>query len=459
MKQIENSPVPAPKIMEIKDDICCYIETVESSSAVFDEDFHGNPLPIPGTPYHYIPFGPDDQLPYKIINLIGRDEIMSQNKYFNVLTCYASGLQYMDFDTDKPTKDADIKRFIHRNSLKSLFLEQITDMKYFFFSVDVIILSKDRSRIVQLRHKESCYTRFEQADDKGKINHIFYGDFRKANPKNIERIQLLNPADPLGELMVLCGREPGEDGQCKVRTNEYKFAIVSKFPTPGLQYYPVPYYSSVFRGHWYDIKQLIGVGKKAILSNASSIKYHVEVHKDYWEELCTDEGLFDPEEKKKRIEKEYQNIREFVTGIENSGKLWVSRFYQNPDGKEVSMVKINVIDTSKKGGDYADDVQESATVLCYTDNIHPNLVGAVPGKSQSNNSGSDKRELFTLKQSIEKSTHDILSRPHELIIEFNGWEDKVYPDVPLILLTTLDKKTDAKKISMNNDKIKDPNDE
>lgn len=458
---MKEEKIPSHIVMQVKDNVSCIVETVTDSATVFDEDFHGNAMPIPGTKDRYIPFGVDDQLPYEIIHHIGRDEIMSQNKFFNVLTCYASGLNYTEYATDKPTRNPEIRKFVMRNSLPSFFLEQCTDMKYFFFSVDVVIVSKDRKQIVQIRHKEACYCRFEEADKNGKINHIFYGDFREStlNIDKLERIRLLDFRDPLGELMVLMGREPGKDGKCEVRTNEYKFAIVSKFPTPGLQYYPVPYYTSIFRGHWYDIKQLIGIGKKAKLRNSSSIKYHVEVHKDYWEQICSAENIYDPEERKKRIAKEYENIKEFISGIDNHGKLWVSGFYQNPDGKEVSMVKINLIDSSKEGGDWTDDIQESSNTICYADNIHPNLVGATPGKSQTNNSGSDKRELFTLKQSLEKAPHDILCTVHNVVIAFNGWDDVVYPDIPLIMLTTLDQKNDAKKVSMNNNSEKDPNDE
>lgn len=458
---MKEEKIPSHIVMQVKDNVSCIVETVTDSATVFDEDFHGNAMPIPGTKDRYIPFGVDDQLPYEIIHHIGRDEIMSQNKFFNVLTCYASGLNYTEYATDKPTRNPEIRKFVMRNSLPSFFLEQCTDMKYFFFSVDVVIVSKDRKQIVQIRHKEACYCRFEEADKNGKINHIFYGDFRESTPNidKLEKILLLDFRDPLGELMVLMGREPGKDGKCEVRTNEYKFAIVSKFPTPGLQYYPVPYYTSIFRGHWYDIKQLIGIGKKAKLRNSSSIKYHVEVHKDYWEQICSAENIYDPEERKKRIAKEYENIKEFISGIDNHGKLWVSGFYQNPDGKEVSMVKINLIDSSKEGGDWTDDIQESSNTICYADNIHPNLVGATPGKSQTNNSGSDKRELFTLKQSLEKAPHDILCTVHNVVIAFNGWDDVVYPDIPLIMLTTLDQKNDAKKVSMNNNSEKDPNDE
>ena len=67
-----------------------------------------------------------------------------------------------------------------------------------------------------------------------------------------------------------------------------------------------------------------------------------------------------------------------------------------------------------------------------------------------NNSGSDKRELFTMKQALETLPHDMMMTVHNSVIFYNGWQDKVYPDVPMILLTTLDKNTDAKEVSTNN---------
>lgn len=86
-------------------------------------------------------------------------------------------------------------------------------------------------------------------------------------------------------------------------------------------------------------------------------------------------------------------------------------------------------------------------MLCYSDLIHPNLVGAIPGKSANNNSGSDKRELFTMKQSLEISYHDIMLVPYRVIMLYNGWKD-VRIEVPLIMLTTLDQNTDAAKAAL-----------
>ena len=422
--------------------------SVEDSSLVFDEDANISTTPVPNRQgMAYVNFGEDNQLPFKIIKMIGQDEVMSQNKLFNVITCYGAGLKYMDVDTKQPTTHPEIKSWLVRNSLPLFQLEQATDMKYFFFCVSVIILSKDGKKINRLIHKEACYCRFEKARY-GKINHVIYANFRdnaSLSPDDYEVIRLLDPRDPLGDLMVLMGREPGRDGQTRVRTKDKKFAILVRFPTPGFQYYPIPYYTSIFRGDWYDIKRLIGKGKKAKLRNHASVKYQVEVHKDYWRNICDEEHITDPLKKQERIKKEKENIKKFVSGIENSGKVWITGYYVNPNGQEVRMVRINVIETGKEGGDWSEDIQEASNITCYGDNIHPNLVGATPGKGQSNNSGSDKRELFTLKQALEIPFHDLMNIPHQIVIAYNGWGEKVYPDIPMVLLTTLDQNTDAKQ--------------
>lgn len=41
--------------------------------------------------------------------------------------------------------------------------------------------------------------------------------------------------------------------------------------------YPIPYYGALFRGKWYNIKQLIGIAKEAKLKNSAPIKYHIGI--------------------------------------------------------------------------------------------------------------------------------------------------------------------------------------
>ena len=428
-------------------DVQAAITTVEDTTGIFD-DYRIQYRPLPGRPKEmYAPFGPDNMLPYKIKNLIGSDEVTAQNKFFNVLACYGAGLTLQDKDGNV-TGNSDALRFKRRNSLSTFFLEQITDMKYFFFSVAVIILSKDGTKINRIVHKDACYCRLSKADKFGRIRYVYFANWQYNSPQasEVERIPLLREDDPLGDLMVKMGKEPGQDGKSSERTKERKFAILLRFPTVGCQYYPTPYYAAMFRGGSYFEKRLISAAKIAKIRNHASVKYQVEVEHKYWQKIVNEEHITDPLKAKERIKKEKENIRDFVAGVHNSGKAWITGYYVDPMGHEVRDIRVINIEGNKEGGDYADDINVAANTLCYADNTHPNLVGAVPGKSQSNNSGSDKRELFTMKQALETAFHDLLLRPIELVCEFNGWDD-VVPAVPMIMLTTLDEHRDAKRIN------------
>lgn len=153
-------------------------------------------------------------------------------------------------------------------------------------------------------------------------------------------IDLLDPASPWRDLQDKLAKKS------KIR----KFAIVSRIPTVDSTNYPIPYYAALFKGKWYNIKQLIGIAKEAKLKNSAPIKYHIEVGAKYWESIFRAEGITDRRKQQERIVREKQTILNFLTGAENSGKARFSTFYVTPDGKEQHDVVISKIDDSKEGG-------------------------------------------------------------------------------------------------------------
>ncbi len=438
------------------------IVEVEDTTDIIDNG-HGRTLQTQTVPGHeresFVLWGCDNQLPFRLIDLILGDEVTAQNKLFNVQTCYGAGLQLQDITTKRATEDVEVKQWARRQSLPTYLLEQMTDMKHFYFSVCVIILSKDGKTINRIYHKDACYCRLAVAGKNGRIPYVYYANWSKGRPSpaEVERLPLLDLRDPYGDLMQRMGREPGTDGTRRVRTAERKFAMLLRFPTAGCTYYPVPYWSSIFRGGSYDEKRLISVGKRAKLRNSSTVKYQVEIIRGYWERIVTEEKITDPVKRMERIKLEKERIRDFCSGIENSGKVWISGYYISPTGKEERDVRIVCIDSGKtEGGDWMEDVQAAANTISFADGVHSNLVGTVPGKAQSNNSGSDKRELFTMKQALEVAWHDILLLPLRVVCWYNGW-DTVEPVIPMIQLTTLDEHRDSKTVTTK--EVREVNDE
>lgn len=398
---------------------------------VFRENDEISPISI-NKKYSYMPWGADDLLPYNIIDLIEADETMSTCQLFNAEICYGAGLK-LNTDNAKSNVKKSVNDFYDDNDIPNYFLSLCRDMKHFEFTVSIIFLNEKKNSIERIIRKEACYCRFQTANSKGKIEHIFYADWRN-NPteEEIEIIELLDLQNPFADLQ-----------QRIKKSNNRKYAIVSRMPQADSTYYPIPYYGSLFRGNWYNIKRLIGIAKESKLKNNAPIKYHIEVDSKYWEKLCLSRGVTDKKKQLEIIAAEKQQILDFLTGMENSGKVWFSSKYQTPDGHVINDITINKIDSdTKEGGDWSTDIQEAVNIICFVMRVHSNLVGSVPGKSQMNNSGSDKRELYNISQALQKPYHDIIFKAIKTVIRFNGWNN-VYPEVPFIQMTTLDKNTET----------------
>ena len=404
------------------------------SSEVFKEAEEISPRHV-SDKVNYMPWGADDQMPYDIINLIESDETLSTCQMFNAEVCYGSGLVYQTDEMCKRNVVNEVEEFFLDNDMASYFLGVCQDFKHFGFAVSVIILNEQGNKVVRVLRKEACYVRFAPANKEGVIPQVLYANWRNSvRAEQVEVIPLLNPQSPWTDL------------QAQVKKGKRKFSVVSRVPTPDSTYYPIPYYASLFKGKWYNIKQLIGVAKEAKLKNSAPIKYHIEIAKSFWSNIFKAEGITDRVKQQERVNEEKDNIINFLTGMENSGKVLFSEFYVSPNGEEQHDVVINKIETDKEGGDWATDIIEAVNMMCFTMRVHSNLVGSVPGKSQTNNSGSDKRELYTIAQALQKPYHDLLFNVHRLIIRFNKW-DGAYPDCPFIQLTTLDENKDAKQVS------------
>ena len=404
--------------------------------------------------YEYVDFGKDNLAPYRNQQLIEANMVMSGCQLFNIQSCYGQGIHFLDRETGEMTKDKEIRDFCLRNAIHHQWLRMATDIKYNFFSVMVIYLSRDHSKIVQIRMRNACDCRFTKRNNFGQIEHVLVGDFRQGRSQTIEAIPLLDEIDPLGDLEYRLGKAPHIYTSEKIAEPPMgsccKFAILCLVPTPGYRYYPIPYYTSIYRDAWYDIYRLIGIGKRYMIKNTSAPRIQVEVHRTYWDNVCREENITDKVKRAERIKEERRRITEFCTKPENAGKAWVTSYDSLPDGKgERRMVRVyNLMEgKSKEGGDWIDDMGEASNSLCFSMGVHPNMVGATPGKSQMNNSGSDKRELFTLKQALEKMFHDVMEVPFHVIMHYNGWDEKFSIDVPMIQLTTLDENKDAKEVT------------
>lgn len=409
--------------------------------------------------HEYVPWGTDDMMPYDIIRLIESDETLSTCQVFNSEICYGAGLRYCT-EAATPAVASQVEEFLFDNSLPEYFLGVCQDLKFFNFAVSVIILNADASKIVSLHRKPACYCRFKKVDKSGRIPAVLFAQFRHLEPNDaVEEIPLLDPASPWRDLQARVGRIAGENGVRK-DSGCRKFAVLTRLPGADSLYYPIPHYASLFKGSWYKIKQYIGAAKLAKLKNAAPIKYVIEISREYWNNQFLLNHVVGTENQQKFMNKKKKEILSFLTDVENTGNVLFTSRSMSIDGRgESSDITVTRIDSdTKEGGDWESDIAEAVNMVCFVMRVHSNLVGSVPGKVQTNNSGSDKRELYTIAQALQKPYHDLLFRVHDIIIRFNGWKG-VHVDCPFIQLTTLDEHADAKTVSVNNPVNPDSSDE
>lgn len=390
------------------------------------------------------PWGRENHMPYDILDKIEADETINTCQQHNIKNCYAAGLEYVLPETADEKIREEVDDFCMRNDMAAYYLGVCTDMKFWQFAVTLITFNRGGKKIVSISRLQAMYCRF--SPDKETRRYVYYGDFRSASvpdPTKVKCYPMLDPQDPFGDLEEIMKNK-------KCRPDSYQFAMVTRLPTPDNTYYPIPYYASLFKGKWYDIKQLIALGKYSKLKNAAPLKYIITIAPEYWEEQFELAGITDnADEQGKFINKRKAEIIEFLTGAENSGRAIFSGAWTDPNsGKVIPHIQITNLEKDKEGGDWATDNVEAINMMCFVMGVHPNLVGAVPGKSQTNNSGSDKRELYMIVQLLNKPTHDLLKRPHQLVCYINGWKG-VKPQCQIMQLTTLDEHKDVKPAADN----------
>jgi len=399
-----------------------------------------------------VPWGVNNDLPQQIIDKIDKSPDLSTGILFNIQVGYGDGIVACKYEIDAkgnktvvPVWDnKEINAFFDENDINGYLLEQLTDINCFYNVFPEIILNNDvpgKRKVVSLSSKEAAFSRWEEMDSKTGLikNHFYSARWDESSAPSNEYVQatpVLNAKNPIRDLLYRMGRE--EDPTKRVKKEKgARYIVPVNFPTPGRSYYQKPYWYSIIESGWYDFAVAIPDFKKALIENGMTLRHIIYLSEDYFPDIMAREGITDSDKQKSRIKKEYDDLNKFLTGIKNSGKSMVSFFKESPDGKKRYKIEIVTLENKFKGGEYLDDSGEVSNMIAYTLGVHPSLIGATPGKNSSM-SGTDKRELFIIKQALLKPIRDRLLRPLYLIKKINNWPEEIHFSIPNIELTTLD---------------------
>lgn len=416
----------------------------------FRLDYDLNPLAI--GPYKVAPWGHDNLLPNHLLGKIGNNDIVSANLKFNRDVCFGLGpklIRVLGRSKGKITDYEEVTdgqefEFFERNDIPLFMQQQLTDMVTFYNVWSKMAYDKNSTKIATIRHQEAAFSRWSIMDARGQINFHYYSSEWDKNPtrKNVTCTRVLDEFDAITEL--------------KMYAADRRDLVFSAYmPSPGKPYYSRPEWYSIFTSGWYDHSCMVPKLKKAILKNQLGVKYIIYVSPDYFDDIFKKEGIDknDRAAVKQRVDKEKQAFSDYLSGEENANKAILSLKKMIPSASggasEQKWIEIVPVQNDLKGGEYIDDTESTANIICYAMGVHSALIGATPGKNSNSLGGSNARELFLMKQALMKPIVDRCMRSLKVIKQYNGWDKDIMITIPEYIFTTLDQNKSGKEESTN----------
>ena len=410
--------------------------------------------------------GANDKQPIEIMDKIFKLSTLGSNVAFNSKMASGDGIMVVKKERDDktgeikiveqlPSDQPEIFQFLEENNYSGTVQEWANDMTVFNESYCEFVFSRGKDKkIAEINPVESTNSRLSIADDDGVIKYHGHSfKWHEGSPDDVKITPVLDRRKALVDLRRRRGLNFDLNGKkAKPSKTESNYMLQLMLPTPGRYYYGKPYWWSIFVD-WYEFALAIPKFKKALLQNQMVIKYHVKISVDFWPKLLKSKKV-DPNDKAKeaQVRKKFLlDMDKFLAGEENAGKSFVSEFnYDKVHKYENSDIIITPIESGVKGGEYLEDSSEVTNIICYAMEIHPSVVGAT-GKSGTIN-GTEARELFIIKQALQKPIRDLFALPLYIAKNINGWDKDIYFVIPNIMLTTLDKNTGAEK-AIGNQKL------
>lgn len=388
----------------------------------------------------FSPWGEDNDFPQKVIADVNADTQIGALLDKQARLLYAGGIVYgtLEYGNNnqeilKPLTGNDlemVKLFMRRSNINRYLMEAATDLYWFYNVFPEIVLSADRTEVVQIcvQAAEECRWA-RQNPSTGLVDFCYISanwPDAKVTDKTTVTLPVLDPYyDPATALRETTGGN--------------NFIYPLSYPTPGKKFYQMAPWNSLRESGVLDIKKAIPKFKKALLDNQLTIKYHIEISDQYWSWKYKDFDKKTQQQKTTLITAELQAFSDAMKGAEKTGKPFYSSFKTDQaTGKEFSGWKINVIDDKIKDGKYLEDGKYASLEIMNAIDVHPALTGMTPD-SGLGGAGSNIREAYNLHILTNRPHQDLILDPLYMIRDYNGWSSEIEFRFYNSFMNTLDK--------------------
>lgn len=196
---------------------------------------------------------------------------------------------------------------------------------------------------------------------------------------------------------------------------------------------------------WIECANAIPIFHINNLRNGYTIRWHIEIPRDYFLDNTALQANKDQRDAAKRREDEarkafLERLNEFLAGVEQAGRAIVTEYEINRQlGKEFPGIKITPLNVDLKDSALLALFDKSNDANISAQGIHPTLAAIqTQGKLSS---GSEIRNAFNMYVAIKTPVkRAILLKPIELVHKINGWGEGIKWGFRDIEIVTTDEK-------------------
>lgn len=297
----------------------------------------------------------------------------------------------------------------------------------------------DNDDIVSMKALECRHVRAQQQDVNGRINNYYWrGNWKPDGRKS----RVAESNYPISTI-------PNYDPDLNRKQKKFMYHCFDDLLQVD-EYYPSPYWWG--SKNWIQLANCIPEFHKANLKHGYSIRYHIEVPKDYFydhtsQQLSPDEVKQAKETAEEAKKNFLDNLNKFLAGVEKSGRAIVTQYEINRAlGKEFPGIKITPLKVDLKDEALLGLFDKSNEANTSAQGIHPTLANIqTQGKLSS---GSEIRNAFLLYVAIKTPLpRRILLKPIHFLARQNGWDRSIKYGFKDIEIKTLDEdKTGSNEI-------------
>jgi hypothetical protein len=383
-------------------------------------------IPKDLTSYPWSPWGDDNLFPQTVLTDLENNSIalraMEKRKAIHFgrgIICYREGEEDQNTGEKKRVKveDPEVVDFFKLNQVNRQWVDHIGSLEIFANSWNEFITNKAKDKINRVFFKDPAYCRLAKIDEKSfRIPKLFYSaqwDYC--------------PAVNSGTIVEIPMFDPGKyDG---ARYQDTNFIYPSFYRSFNKSYYHLAVWNGIRASGWLDIANKVPKLKQAIMKNQMTIKYHIIIPDDYFTKRYPSPQFTIAQQEEKRTEV-LQDMNDFLSNVENSGKSWVTySFYNKIKQEYLSGWEIKVIDNKLKDDAYLPDSQAANSEILFAFGVDPTLLGSgIPGGKLGAGSGSDKREAFWQLNAEMGIYRQISLEPLYFIRDFNKWDPEIQFD-------------------------------